>query len=120
MGKLADAFRGVALPEQKKMQMLALDKKFSEMEAEINVLKAENLNLQAKVNPLEREVERLQKEIEQNSSTNPSRYVCDHCGSPRLKRTGSRPDPIFQDVGVKQAVFSCLACGKESAFTQEP
>jgi len=52
--------------------------------------------------------------------SNPDGYHCDHCGSQQLKRIGNRADPMFAEVGIKQAVFSCLSCGKESAFTQEP
>lgn len=49
-----------------------------------------------------------------------SGYVCDHCGSSDLKRTGSRPDPTFGALGVKESVFLCESCGKESAFQQKP
>ncbi|MCX7062833.1 MAG: hypothetical protein NTZ11_18345 [Gammaproteobacteria bacterium] len=45
-----------------------------------------------------------------------SGYVCDHCASPDLVRTGSRPDPVFGELGHKQHLFRCNACGKESAF----
>lgn len=52
-------------------------------------------------------------------SGNSSEYVCDHCGSPQLKRTGNRRDPTFGVLGIKQAVFVCQDCGKESTFTQD-
>jgi hypothetical protein len=54
MGRLADAFRGIAMPVQKKQQMLALDEEFSAMETEIQSLKTQNLRLQGEVNPLQR------------------------------------------------------------------
>jgi len=50
---------------------------------------------------------------------NPKGHRCDHCGSAMLKRTGSRPDPTFGELGVKQAVYMCLSCRKESAFTDD-
>jgi uncharacterized small protein (DUF1192 family)/DNA-directed RNA polymerase subunit RPC12/RpoP len=50
---------------------------------------------------------------------NPKGHHCDHCGSTQLRRTGSRPDPTFHDLGIKQALYSCLSCGKESAFTKD-
>lgn len=53
------------------------------------------------------------------SSLSPG-YVCDHCGSSMLKRIGNRPDPTFGSLGVKQAVFLCESCSKESAFQQKP
>ena len=68
MGKIADAIRGTALPEQNRMKLLSLDQEFANMEAEIQTLKSENQLLQAKVNPLEREVERLKNETEKNAA----------------------------------------------------
>ena len=68
MGKIADCIRGVALPEQKKIKMLALDQEFSDMEAEIKSLKSENLHLQAQVNPLEKKVERLEQQLQKESA----------------------------------------------------
>jgi len=50
---------------------------------------------------------------------NPRGHHCDHCGSNQLRRTGSRPDAHFAAVGIKQAMYSCIACGKESAFTND-
>ena len=68
MGKIADAIRGLSLPLQVKTKLLALDKEFSEMITEIQTLKAEKLNLQAKVNPLERQVQGLKQEKEQSAT----------------------------------------------------
>ena len=69
MGRLADAIRdGVAMPDPKRRQILLLDEEFSELEAENQVLKAENLRLQAKVNPLERENQRLKERIKHQDS----------------------------------------------------
>jgi hypothetical protein len=65
MGKIADAIRGSALPEQNRKKLLALDREFVEMEMEIQTLKTQNLNLQAKVNPLEREIDGLKNQIKQ-------------------------------------------------------
>lgn len=68
MGKIADAIRGFALPQQKQTQLLALDREFMEMESQIEALKTENLKLRAKVNPLEREVERLKDQVQQSKA----------------------------------------------------
>lgn len=57
--------------------------------------------------------------LEEKQKAPSSGYVCDHCGSSDLKRTGSRPDPTFGALGVKQAVFLCESCGKESTFQQK-
>ena len=51
---------------------------------------------------------------------NPKGYRCDHCGSPKLKRTGSKPHPHFSEMGVKNALFTCLECRKESTFMEDP
>ena len=59
MGKIADALRGVVMPEQKRIQVLSLDQQFSDLEAENKALKLENTKLQAQVNPLKREVDTL-------------------------------------------------------------
>lgn len=92
-------------------QYATLEKKVVELQAENARLQSENSGLHAQVSDL--------KSI-RTQSGNASGYVCDHCGSSNLKRTGSLPDPTFGLLGVKEAVFSCEACGKESAFQQKP
>jgi FtsZ-binding cell division protein ZapB len=62
MGQIADAIRGCALPEQKKIKLLRLDLELTEMKEKVQSLQSENLRLTARVNPLEREVERLKSE----------------------------------------------------------
>jgi len=75
------------------------------------------------VNPLRAEIEALKKAAERSSvsvyeqqAENPHRHHCDHCGSSRLKRIGNRPNPTFKDLGVKDAVYQCADCSKESVF----
>lgn len=50
----------------------------------------------------------------------PGGVVCDHCGSTTLTRTGSRPNPRFGRVGIKDALYRCDNCGKETADMQTP
>lgn len=122
MGKIASFFseQKITIPLQQKQQMLALDQEFEACKSKVTVLQAENQKLRAEVNPLKQEIERLKQQTQHSApNTNPDGYVCDHCGSPNLKRTGSRPDPTFHVLGIKQSVFSCITCGKESAFTPE-
>jgi hypothetical protein len=92
-------------------QYAALEKKVVELQAENERLESENFKLQE-------QVRNFKSSPAQNS--NPDGYVCDHCGSSNLKRTGSRPDPVFGDLGAKQAVFRCNECGGESSFLQDP
>lgn len=133
MGRIASLFgaQSITLPQQQLKQMLALDHQFEALESKVKALEAENLKLRAQVNPLKKEVERLKKQVQKGSSDIHSSTssvglglrpnvlfgrVCDHCGSDQLKRTGSRPDPIGYIVGIKQAVYKCTSCGKESVF----
>lgn len=92
-------------------QYAALEKKIIELQAENERLNSENSKLQE-------QVRNLASSPAQNS--NPDGYVCDHCGSSNLKRTGSRPDRTFGALGAKQAVFRCNECGGESSFLQDP
>jgi hypothetical protein len=92
--------------------------KYSALESENSVLRSENEALKLDKAKLQEQVRNLEKQLSHN--TNPHGYVCDHCGSPDLKRTGSKLDPIFGDLGAKQALFTCNACGKQSAFLQDP
>jgi len=81
-------------------------------------LEKENVSLKQRISRLEAENAQLKHRATRLASAgNPAGYVCDHCGSPDLKRIGNREDPTFGVLGVKQAVFSCNSCGKESAFT---
>lgn len=66
-------------------QYAALEKKVVELQAENERLESENSKLQEQVS-------NFKSSPAQNS--NPNGYVCDHCGSSNLKRTGSRLDPI--------------------------
>jgi hypothetical protein len=68
MGRIANALRSVLMPEQKRREVLALDREFVEMETKVKALQSENLHLQAKVNPLERTIERLEQEIQKKSA----------------------------------------------------
>lgn len=64
-----------------------------------------------RVPQLEARIAELEKRLGMN---NTATVVCDHCGSPDLVRTGSRPNPTFGDLGQKDARYSCNGCGKET------
>ena len=76
----------------------------------------ETQSLVKKIPDMERRIAALEARL----SGNPSGYVCDHCGSIKLKRTGSRPNATFENLGVKDAIFICEDCGKESSFIIKP
>lgn len=45
--------------------------------------------------------------------------ICDHCGSSSLIRTGTRASPgPFGNLGLKEAVYRCNTCGKDSYIEQ--
>ena len=85
----------------------------------IKQLEFDNAGLHLQLKEAEEKIRGLEAELASVDNSNLSVYVCDHCGSPRLHRVGDRPGPIFSDLGTKEALFKCDACGKESAFTQE-
>lgn len=91
---------------------------YAALEKKVVDLEAKNAHLESENSELQQQVRSLMGSAAPNS--NPSGYVCDHCGSSNLKRTGSRPDPTFGRLGVKQAVFLCESCSKESSFQQKP
>jgi len=107
--------------------------KVRELEEKVKILETENQSLRLNLDQTEKEtqtlrldlgqankeVRELEKQLSKSHSMNPDGYVCDHCGSGSLKRTGSRPDPTFKDFGIKQKLFICSECGKESAFTPD-
>jgi len=86
----------------------ALERKNDDLEAKNESQKHELSQNKSKISSLQNELKGIR-----------STYVCDHCGSPDLKRTGSKPDPTFGVLGVKQKLFICNQCEKESAFTPE-
>lgn len=94
-------------------QYAALESRVVSLQKDNEQLNSANASLHARLRALERQ-------LSDAHSVDASGHACDHCGSIKLKRTGNRPDPTFGDLGVKQAVFSCMDCGKESAFTQHP
>jgi hypothetical protein len=63
MGKISDFVKGVALPQQKARQALALDAEFENALAHAQKSDARILQLEAEVNPLKREVEALKQKI---------------------------------------------------------
>jgi len=90
----------------------ALDRKYQNLNAENEAQKFKLDQDNSRINSLQREIDALK-------SGSLATYVCDHCGSPNIKRTGSRPDPTFGGLGIKQKLFICNQCGRESAFTPE-
>jgi hypothetical protein len=62
---------------------------------------------------------RLVPGAETQQPNNPKGHPCDHCGSARLRRTGSRPNEMMREMGIKDFLYNCLDCHKESVFTND-
>lgn len=97
-----------------KSELAAVKAENAGLKSENAVLRAENQALKLDKIKLQEQVEKLENRFYHNS--NPRGYVCDHCGSQNLKRTGNRPHPTFGALGEKETLFVCESCGKQSAF----
>lgn len=86
-------------------QYATLERRCSDLEAEKTALQDDLKQITIRHHELEA---RMQALVE--------RMVCDHCGSPDLVRTGSRPMRHFGQFGDKLAIYTCQACGRSSEF----
>jgi len=87
------------------------------LRARIGQLERENADLRAQAQQAQVHVEQQGDQLRRFSQDNPEGWCCDACGSVDIKRTGSRPDPTFGRLGVKQAAMTCRPCGAVSYFT---
>jgi len=82
----------------------------AEFQAQNAVLRAEQQALQAQLQ---------QARTQPDEGGNPKRHTCHACGSQRIHRSGSRPDPVFGGVGIRQMLYTCTVCATVSAFTND-
>ena len=92
--------------------LLLLKSEYEALERKCGDLQAKNGALSSEIGQLRSQAQTLQAELNSLKSGALATYVCDHCGSPYLVIKGSRQDPTFGELGVKQKVFSCRVCGK--------
>ena len=102
-----------------KERLEALKEQYETLQASREELTNENTRLKNDLARANEQVAKLESQLQELKTGAFGTYVCDHCGSPDLTRTGSGQDPTFGVLGIKQKVFSCNSCGKESAFTPE-
>lgn len=102
-----------------KERLTILKDEYTQIETAKAELQAKNGALEAKLEQEQKRANRLEAELAALKSGVLAKYVCDHCGSPNLKRTGNRPDPTFGRLGVKQLLFVCGECNEQSAFTED-
>lgn len=94
--------------------------KIAGLDAEVLALKQE-ISVLKKINKkLELDNNELKYKLDFSHSSNPDGHVCDCCGSKQLKRIGSRPNPTFGELGVKDAIFQCENCGETTAVIISP
>ncbi len=83
----------------------------------VGALERENADLRTQLQQAQACLQDNESRLERFSQDNPDGWRCDGCGSIDLLRAGSRPDPVFKSVGIRQAVMTCRVCGAESFFT---
>ena len=89
--------------------------KLADQEAQNRDLQAKYAQAQADVLKANSRARELQQQLDALQSGQHTGLCCDHCGSLRLTRTGSRPHHVFGVLGDKEALFRCLDCGGETA-----
>ena len=83
----------------------------------IGALERENADLRLQAQQAQAQAQEQQAQLQRFTQDNPQGWRCDGCGSVDLARTGSRPDPTFRALGIKQALMTCRGCGQVSAFS---
>lgn len=86
----------------------------------ITALERENGSLRLQAEQAQAQADEQKTQVDRFANDNPQGLRCDACGSVDLVRTGSRPDPTFGALGIKQALMTCRLCGSVSAFTVDP
>ncbi|MBS3998224.1 MAG: hypothetical protein KGZ67_13005 [Hydrogenophaga sp.] len=85
----------------------------------VGALERENADLRTQLQQAQLQAQESQSQARRFAQDNPHAWRCDACGSVDLRRTGSRPDPTFKALGIKQALMTCRVCQQVSAFTED-
>lgn len=96
------------------------------IKAKLTEEEAKNRDLQSKYGQVcadllnaQADARELQQQLDALKSGQHTGLCCDHCGSLRIQRIGSRPHAVFGDLGDKEALFRCADCGGETAVLIE-
>lgn len=89
--------------------------KLAEQETQYRDLQAQHAQAQADLREAQARARKLQEQLDALQGGQHTGLCCEHCGSLRLTRTGSRTHPIFGRLGDKEALFRCADCGGETA-----
>lgn len=82
----------------------------ADLERQNKDLKAENTAIQARLEQNTAYTRVLEQQLAQLKGDAPAGECCGQCGSPQIRRTGTRPHPIMGDIGLREAVYTCGAC----------
>lgn len=85
----------------------------------VGALERENADLRAQAQQAQAQAQHQGDKLRRFAQDNPEGWRCDACGAVDLARTGSRPDPTFKALGIKQAAMTCRLCGAVSYFTED-
>jgi hypothetical protein len=97
-------------------EITAHRKKIAGLDAEILALKKE-ISVLKKINKkLELDNNEFKYESDISHIPHPDLHACECCGSIQLKRIGSRPNPTFGELGVKDAILQCENCGETTVI----
>ena len=94
--------------------------KVAELGTQVRQLKNEITKLQEINEKLKSDISQLTDKIDGFQKPGTKGHVCEHCGSSRLRSTGNRPNKRFGRLGVKDTLFQCEDCGKETAVMIVP
>ena len=86
------------------------------LQAQYAALEARCRDLESKNAAQQAELDKYRREADAPRYVAGKQVFCQHCGSPRLTRTGSKPDRVFGDLGVDRILFRCDDCGEDSDF----
>lgn len=86
----------------------------------IGALERENASLRTQAQQAQAQAQHQGDQLRRFAQDNPEGWRCDACGGVDLARTGSRADPTFGALGIKQAAMTCRVCSVVSYFTLEP
>lgn len=118
---ILDWIKEIPLSAVYKERLADSERQIAALEQKILILEREKIELHARLEESEQDRRALKEQIIQKEreshNDNPDGYVCDHCASKNIRRAGSRLDPTFGPLGIKQKLFICNECNQESAFT---
>ena len=86
----------------------------------VALLERQNADLRFQAEQAQAQAQESQSRLDRFTNDNPGGLRCDACGSVDLARTGSRADPTFAALGIKQALMTCRPCSHVSVFTVDP